>query len=77
MPSKRLPMHKMGVLTLFPKILGFLRTFEKVLRRVKGRALAHPSLCPINQNLNKLQNTDGNPIGKSTHKVYGSLTYGT
>ena len=43
MPSKRLPMHEMGVLTLFPKILGFLRTFEKVLRRVKGRALADKS----------------------------------
>ena len=43
MPSKRFQVHEMGVLTFFPKILGFLRTFEKVLRRVKGRALAHPS----------------------------------
>ena len=46
MPSKRFQVHKMGVLTLFQKILGFLRTFEKVLRRVKGRALAHPSPLP-------------------------------
>ena len=45
MPSKRFQVHKMGVLTLFPKILGFLRTFEKVLRRVKGRALADKSKC--------------------------------